>query len=105
MIEPPDYKADKMKPKKPPRKNGVAKKQMPAWKRHTDDYAIDELARLRFAREEDLEAAIDLVWVGELQNMPFALDPNGRDRLVVPQAGIPYFVRAGITFTQEKLVP
>ena len=81
-------------------KNGVhSKKRMPKWKRHTDDYRSEELTRLKFASRDDSNAAIELLWAGQLRGMPFALDPNDADSLVVPVGGIPFLANAGIKFT------
>ena len=78
-----------------PKKNGK-----PRWKYRFDDYRMSELAVLTFGTEKDLHAAIDLVWVGKLQGMPFNLVPDG-ESLAVPKKGVPYFTEAGIRFVQK----
>ena len=89
-----------MKPKKA-NTNGVpANKREPSWKRHVDDYRTDELSRVNFATVDDIDAAIGIVWGGKLHGMPFQLGGDGRS-LVVPKAGLPYFVDAGLNFAQK----
>ncbi len=72
---------------------------LPPWKLHLDQYRSDELSKLTFASEDEIDAAIDLVWVGNLQGIPFQLAPDG-DSLVVPSVGVPYFQQAGLHFVQ-----
>jgi hypothetical protein len=56
---------------------------------------------LRFATEEDLGAAIDLLWTDELVTLPHDT-PDGH-ALVIPTEAIPYFARAGIKFTAKRV--
>jgi len=78
------------------KKNGL-----PRWKFRFDDYRTDELAWLTFPSEADEYSALDLVWVGRLQGMPFELNPNGPS-LVVPKESLPFFTKAGIHFVEKK---
>lgn len=73
---------------------------MPQWKSKFDEYRTDELAVLTFGTEKDLHAAIDLVWVGKLQGMPFGVVPDG-ESMAVPKQGIPFFASAGIRFAEK----
>ena len=73
---------------------------MPRWKSKFDEYRSDELAVLTFGTEKDLHAAIDLVWVGKLQGMPFGVVPDG-ESMAVPKRGIPFFAGAGIRFIEK----
>jgi hypothetical protein len=91
-----------MKPKKAPKNGAAPKKRMPKWKRHPDDYRTDEMSRLQFATRADIDEAIGIVWGGKLTGMPFDLGPDGMS-LIVPNVSIPYFVEAGVKFT-EKIV-
>ncbi len=77
------------------------KNSVPRWKIRFDDYRSDELSRLTFASDADMYAALDLVWVGRLQGMPFHLVPDG-DSLLVPKKGVPFFTKAGIRFVQKS---
>lgn len=89
-------------PAKKPHKNGASpRKRLPLWKRHTDEYGADELARLKFPNRNNSDAAIELVWGGRLAGLPFALDPNDINSLVVPKESVPYFKAAGLRFTEN----
>jgi hypothetical protein len=77
------------------KRNGV-----PRWKSKFDEYRSDELAVLTFGTDKDLHAAIDLVWVGKLQGMPFGVVPDG-ESMAVPKQGIPFFANAGIRFVEK----
>ena len=92
-----------MRAKKAEKSGAAPKRRMPKWKRHTDDYRSEELSRLKFASREDSNAAIELLWAGQLRGMPFALDPNDADSLVVPKAGVPLLANAGIKFTPNAI--
>jgi hypothetical protein len=81
-------------------KNGAVPKRMPKWKRHPDDYRTDEMSRLQFATREDIDEAIGIVWGGKLTGMPFEPGPDGMS-LIVPKVSVPYFVAAGVKFTEE----
>jgi hypothetical protein len=98
---PANLKEPAMRPKRSHKNGATPKKWMPKWKRHTDDYRTNELARLKFASRKDSDAAIEIVWGGRLTGMPFALDPNDIDSLVVPKVSIPFFVEAGLRFTEK----
>ena len=79
----------------------VSKKNgRPRWKYRFDDYRTDELAWLIFPTEADEHAALDLVWVGRLQGVPFHLAGDG-ESLVVPKTAVRYFTEAGIKFAQK----
>jgi len=78
-----------------PKKNGK-----PRWKSKFDEYRTDELAVLTFGTKKDLHAAIDLVWVGTLQGMPFGVVPDG-ESMAIPKQGIPFFIKAGIRFVEK----
>jgi hypothetical protein len=91
-----------MKPEKTHKNGAAPKKRMPKWKRHTDEYRSDQLSRVKFATEDDIDMAIGIVWGGALTGMPFDLGGDGMS-LIVPKAGIPWFTKAGLNFT-EKLV-
>lgn len=56
---------------------------------------------LTFATDEDLEAAIDLLWTDELRSLPHET-PDGTS-VVVPAEAVDYFARAGLRFTEERL--
>jgi hypothetical protein len=94
-----------MKPKKT-HKNGTAtpKKRMPKWKRHLDEYRAEELVKITFASEADIDAGTALIWGGKLTGAPFDLDPNS-DSFFVPKATLPYFAEAGINFTHKVAYP
>jgi hypothetical protein len=78
-----------------PKQNGK-----PRWKSKFDEYRTDEVAVLTFGTKKDLHAAIDLVWVGTLQGMPFGVVTDG-ESMAVPRQGIPYFTKAGIRFVEK----
>ncbi len=78
-----------------PKKSGT-----PRWKSKFDEYRADELAVLTFGTKKDLHAAIDLVWVGSLQGMPFGVVPDG-ESMAVPRQGVPFFTEAGIRFVEK----
>lgn len=69
------------------------------WRPHLSLY--EEKRILRFASEEDLEAAIDLLWTDELRTLPHDT-PDGKS-LVIPAEAVRYFVEAGLRFTEKKL--
>jgi hypothetical protein len=75
---------------------------MPRWKPRLESYRASELSLLTFASDDDIDAAIEIVWVGELQRMPFNLAPDG-DSLVVPANSIPYFAKAGLRFDRKQV--
>ena len=89
-----------MKPKRASKNGAAPKKRMPRWKRRPDDYRTDELSRLQFPTREDIDEALGIVWGGKLTGMPFELGPDGWS-LIVPKASIPYFVEAGLKFTER----
>jgi hypothetical protein len=93
-----------MKPKQPPKTGVGPKKRMPKWKRHLDEYRMEELVKLTFTTEKDLDEATALVWGGRLTGMAFALDPNGPS-FVLPKASIPFFAEEGISFTEHSPCP
>jgi len=80
-----------------PKKNG-----MPRWKPRLEGYRASELSLLTFGSDEEIDRAIDMVWVGSLQGMPFNLASDG-DSLVVPAKSIHYFTKAGLRFAQKPL--
>jgi hypothetical protein len=75
---------------------------MPRWKPRLESYRASELSLLTFGSDEDIDTAIEMVWVGKLQGMPFNLAPDG-DSLVVPANSIPYFTKAGLRFSWKQL--
>lgn len=86
-------------------RNGAApKKRMPKWKRRLEDYRPEELVKITFASEEDLDAGTALIWGGRLTGAPFHLDPNGPS-FVVPRATTPFFKEEGINFTLHSPYP
>ena len=80
--------------------DGRKKNGKPLWKSKFDEYRTDEVAVLTFGTKKDLHAAIDLVWIGTLQGMPFGVVPDG-ESMAVPRQGIPYFTKAGIRFVEK----
>ena len=72
---------------------------LPDWKSNLDSYR--EKSVLTFASEEDLAAAIDLLWTDALVTLPHDT-PDGH-ALVIPTEALPYFTRAGIKFTAKRL--
>lgn len=91
-----------MKSRKTHKNGAVLKQRMPKWKRHTDEYRTDQVSRVKFATEDDIDTAIGIVWGGALTGMPFNLGGDGMS-LVIPKAGVPWFTKAGLKFT-EKIV-
>src|ERR1022692_2965670 len=79
-------------------KNGAApKKRMPKWKRRFEEYRAEDLIKITFASDGDIDAGTALIWGGELTGAPFRLDPNGPS-FIVPKATIPFFAAKGIQF-------
>lgn len=93
-----------MKPKKAHKNGGTPKKRMPKWKRRIDDYPLEELVKLTFATENDIDEATALVWGGRFTGMPFDLDPNGPS-FILPKASIPFFAAEGVKFTEHSPCP
>ena len=93
-----------MKPKQPLKNGAGPKKRMPKWKRHLDEYRMEELVKLTFTTVKDLDEATALVWGGRLTGVAFALDPNGPS-FVLPKASIPFFTEEGICFTEHSPCP
>src|SRR5579862_4961526 len=89
-----------MKTKKTPKNGAAAKTRMPKWKRHLDEYRAEDLVKITFASEADIDAGTALIWGGKLTGAPFELDPNGPS-FVVPKATLPHFADAGIKFTHK----
>ena len=86
-------------------KNGAApKKRMPKWKRRLEEYRMEDLVKLTFATEKDLDEATALVWGGRLPGMAFDLDPNGPS-FILPKASIPFFAEEGIKFSEHSPCP
>jgi hypothetical protein len=56
---------------------------------------------LKFATEEDLDAAIDFLWSDALEALPHDT-PDSRS-IIVPAEAVDYFSKAGLKFTAEKL--
>jgi len=73
---------------------------VPDWKPHLSQYA--ELRILAFASDKDLEAAIDLLWTDALRTLPHDT-PDGKS-LVVPVEAVAYFRRAGLRFTEDRVL-
>jgi hypothetical protein len=88
-----------MKTKKTQNKGVAPKKRMPKWKRHLDEYRAEDLVKITFASEADIDAGTALIWGGKLTGAPFRLDANGPS-FIVPKASIPFFADEGIQFTQ-----
>jgi hypothetical protein len=82
------------------RPSAAKRNGMPRWKSKFDEYRTDEVTVLTFGTEKDLHAAIDLVWVGKLQGMPFGVVPDG-ESMAVPKQGVPFFASAGIRFVEK----
>lgn len=89
-----------MNTKKTQNKGAAPKKRMPKWKRHLDEYRAEDLVKITFASEADIDAGTALIWGGKLTGAPFRLDPNS-DSFIVPKASIPFFALEGIKFTQH----
>jgi hypothetical protein len=70
------------------------------WEPHLSQYA--DQRSLTFKSPKDLDAAIDLLWTDELRNMPHHT-PDGKV-LVVPAEAVAYFTRAGLRFTEQKVL-
>jgi len=87
-----------MKTKKSQKNGTPPKKRMPKWKRHLDEYRPEELVKITFTREADIDAGTALIWGGKLTGAPFRLDPNGPS-FIVPKATTPFFAAEGIQFT------
>lgn len=87
-----------MNPKKMPKNGTAPKKRMPKWKRHLDEYNPENLVKITFASESDLDAGTALIWGGKLTGAPFRLDPNGPS-FIVPKSATPFFAAEGIKFT------
>ncbi|MBI2803497.1 MAG: hypothetical protein HYX68_00760 [Planctomycetes bacterium] len=87
-----------MKPKKPQKNGAAPRKRMPKWKRRLDEYSPEDLVKITFASEADIDAGTALVWGGRLTGLAFRLDPNS-DSFIVPKASIPFFAEEGIQFT------
>lgn len=87
-----------MKPKKPPKNGAAPTKRMPKWKRHLDEYRAEDLVKITFTSETDIDAGTALIWGGKLTGAAFRLDPNGPS-FIVPKATIPFFAAEGIKFT------
>lgn len=71
----------------------------PTW--HPYLAAYREKKWLVFSSQEDLEAAIDLLWTDSLFTLPHDT-PDGRS-LIVPVEAVPYFERSGIPFTVHEI--
>jgi hypothetical protein len=71
------------------------------WQPHLCQY--DDQRVLTFGSAKDLDAAIDLLWTGELRNLPHET-PDGRS-LIVPAEAVDYFARAGLRFTEKTVRP
>jgi hypothetical protein len=84
-------------------RNGHAKR-MPKWKRRLEDYRVEDLIKITFSTEADLDAGTALIWGGRLTGAPFHLDPNGPS-FIVPKAATPYFAKEGIRFTLHPAYP
>ena len=93
-----------MKTKKTPKNGAAPKKRMPKWKRRLEEYRLEELVKLTFTTDKDLDEATALVWGGPLMGLPFALDPNGPS-FVLPRASIPFFSEEGLKFTEHSPCP
>jgi hypothetical protein len=87
-----------MKTKKTHRNGAVKQKKMPKWKRRLDEYRVEDLIKITFSSETDLDAGTALIWGGRLTGAPFHLDPNGPS-FIVPKTATPYFDKEGIKFT------
>jgi hypothetical protein len=87
------------------RKNGAApKKRMPKWKRHLDEYRAEDIVKIMFASEADIEAGTALIWGGKLTGAPLDIDPNC-DSFFVPKGTLPFFAAEGINFTHKPAYP
>jgi hypothetical protein len=70
------------------------------WKAHLDYYR-DKRA-LTFKSQQDLEAAIDLLWSNELFDLPH--DLAGGDTIIVPEEAVPYFKAKGLRFRNTRVL-
>lgn len=80
------------------------KTRMPKWKRHLDEYRAEDLVKITFASEADLDAGTALIWGGRLTGAPFRLDPNGPS-FIVPKSAAPFFAKEGIEFSLHPAYP
>lgn len=62
--------------------------ERPVWRRTIGDYSEDELVALQFWREDQLDAALAILW-GELRDMPH--EPLPENTILIPHDGQRYF--------------
>lgn len=91
--------------KKPAASRALAK--IPEWKENLGSYK--ELQILRFENDQQLDAAIGLLWTDELRFLPHDT-PDGKS-IIIPKEAVEYFERAGLKFravrmrTMDELTP
>ena len=93
-----------MKPKQSRRNGAAPAKRMPRWKRRLEEYRAEDLAKITFSTEADLDAGTALIWGGRLTGAPFDLDPNGPS-FIIPKSAAPFFAAEGIRFTLYPAYP
>jgi len=73
---------------------------VPLWQPYLSQYTDQRL--LTFKSPKDLDAAIDLLWTAELRGLPHGT-PDGKT-LVIPAEAVDYFARAGLRFTEKRVL-
>jgi hypothetical protein len=94
-------------PEKSPKSSGVRSAnnahhvghRAPSWLPYLSQYTDQRI--LTFRSPKDLDAAIDMLWSGELRTLPHDT-PDGKS-LVVPAEAVSCFTRAGLRFTERKV--
>lgn len=64
------------------------------WKTHLESY--EDLNILKFASDEEADAALDLLWTDALREVPH--DIVDGDTIVVPAEAVDFFRKAGLQF-------
>src|SRR5262249_26336138 len=72
--------------------------EAPRWKAHLDLY--QETRALTFKKQQELHAAIDLLWTEPLRELPHAL--AGGDTIIVPAEAVRYFKEQGLRFRNTR---
>ncbi len=80
--------------------NNLQQPVIPSWQPYLSQY--NDLRVLTFKSAKDLDAAIDLLWTAELRTLPHDT-PDGKS-LVVPAEAVGSFTRAGLRFTEKRVL-
>jgi hypothetical protein len=72
----------------------------PQWKAHLDLYK--EKRALIFKEQQELHAAIELLWTEPLRELPHAL--AGGDTIIVPAEAVRYFKEQGLRFRNTRVL-